>query len=170
MLQHHHTCMNPQRLKPKQDAWSTCKCASVCVRKRWVRRGYSSLSLRTKSLYICSYVVLKSYTFGLSGAGPGSFTWDPVPNERTSNPRLLQRRGKKGQENKLHNISGINSDNNTSYTISLLSPESWTEWVSRTGRLCVTRWITAQWSVWGPRPPLSCVITPCYQYRRIDKL
>lgn len=71
----------------------------------WVRRGYSSLSLRTKSLYICTYVVLKSYTFGLSGAGPGSFTWDPVPNERTSNPRLLQRWKRTRQE---ITTSGVN--------------------------------------------------------------
>lgn len=70
-------------------ASSTCE--SKCLKIKCVGRGYSSLSLRTKSLYICSYVVLKSYTFGLSGAGPGSFTWDPVPKERTSNPRLLQR-------------------------------------------------------------------------------
>lgn len=53
-------------------ASSTCE--SKCLKIKCVGRGYSSLSLRTKSLYICSYVVLKSYTFGLSGAGPGSFT------------------------------------------------------------------------------------------------
>lgn len=89
--------------------------ACMCVCCVWGgsekgNRGYSSLSLRTKSLYICSYVVLKSYTFGLSGAGPGSFTWDPVPKDRTSNPRLLWsgKKNKKQNKVKLHNISGIN--------------------------------------------------------------
>lgn len=71
---------------PVSDVKQVWACACV---EEWMRRGYSSLSLRTKSLYICTYVVLKSYTFGLSGVGPGSFTWDPVPNDRTSNPRLL---------------------------------------------------------------------------------
>lgn len=81
-------------------------CVCECV-ERCVRRGYSSLSLRTKSLYICTYVVLKSYTFGLSGVGPGSFTWDPVPNDRTSNPRLLQ----KNEKNKTANYILLCSKN-----------------------------------------------------------
>lgn len=87
-----------------QSMWTMCvsltssvPCASVCRERDGCEGGYSSLSLRTKSLYICTYVVLKSYTFGLSGAGPGSFTWDPVPNERTSKPRLLQREKKKAK-------------------------------------------------------------------------
>lgn len=90
--------------RPVFDAnWvCVCKCVEKCV-----RRGYSSLSLRTKSLYICTYVVLKSYTFGLSGVGPGSFTWDPVPNDRTSNPRLLQR----NEKNKTANYILICSKN-----------------------------------------------------------
>ena len=97
-----HTCINSPKDKYLNNTctyvMSTYLASSIQYKRvwvrleKWVRRGYSSLSLRTKSLYICTYVVLKSYTFGLSGAGPGSFTWDPVPNERTSNPRLLQRR------------------------------------------------------------------------------
>lgn len=98
----HEPCLLDWR--PVFDANWVCVCE--CVEK-CVRRGYSSLSLRTKSLYICTYVVLKSYTFGLSGVGPGSFTWDPVPNDRTSNPRLLQR----NEKNKTANYILICSNN-----------------------------------------------------------
>lgn len=93
------TFLHRTQCEPCVLLWPPVYRAQVCAERDRCEGGYSSLSLRTKSLYICTYVVLKSYTFGLSGAGPGSFTWDPVPNERTSKPRLLQRKKKQKQNN-----------------------------------------------------------------------